>query len=208
LVESQRQVELSEEPQITAVERNTRRESDRQFRTCANSIASGLGLLGGPYGNNSEAVRNLENGARARQAGLWSVAAAQAAGASRYNASYSFQQAASCASYDVAGVQRNSATLKAGERFASAAELAANMELSDLWLKAAEATATAIHRYNDSDHSAPIAESLAQAAEQLETAIHEARTASEHAGQVAPVAEFAGGKRKREEEARDSCVVM
>jgi hypothetical protein len=63
-------------------------------------------------------------------------------------------------------------TLKAGERFASAAEL------SDLWLKAAEATATAIHRSNDSDHSVSIAESHAQAAEQLETAIH---------GQVAPV---------------------
>jgi hypothetical protein len=210
LVESQRQVELSEEPHISAVERSTRREADRQFRTCANSIASGLGLLGGPYGNYGEAVRNLQKGARARQAGLWSVAAAQAAGASRYNASYSFQQAASCASYDVAGEQRNSVTLKAGERFASAAEaeLAGNMELSDLWLKAAEATATAIHRSNDSDHSVSIAESHAQAAEQLETAIHEARTASEYAGQVAPVAELAGGKRKREEEARDSCVVM
>jgi hypothetical protein len=203
LVESQRQVELSEEPHLSAV-RSTRREADRQFRTCANSIASGLGLLGGPYGNYGEAVRNLEKGARARQAGLWSVAAAQAAGASRYNASYSFQQAASCASYDVAGEQRNSATLKAGERFASAAEaeLAGNMELSDLWLKAAEATATAIYRSGGDD----TAQSHAKAAEQLETAISEARTASERAGHVARVAELAGGKQKWEEEEREITV--
>jgi hypothetical protein len=81
-----------------------------------------------------------------RQAGVWYVAAAQAAATGQPEACGAYVQAACYAKCSGSGVYWDRESMKASERIARAAQarLAGNVELYEMWLKAADATVAAV----------------------------------------------------------------
>jgi hypothetical protein len=93
LVEGQRQMDLGARQAISDAERTARRDADRQFRDCAENNALGLERPCEPPPESYTASYTVRS-ERARQAGVWYVAAAQAAAAGQREASGAYVQAA------------------------------------------------------------------------------------------------------------------
>jgi hypothetical protein len=162
LEESQRLVEQSGREPSTEWVQEAARKAAEQFKRSAEYIAVGAARK---YIEpcSSEVDTYLEKGERARQAGRWYAAAAQAAAhaaqlelwdvwsAYTMAATFTAERGIDTRGTDVTGGTNERANMpllrsdavRAGERFARAAEvlLAGDRELYEMWLKAAEATA-------------------------------------------------------------------
>jgi hypothetical protein len=140
-----------------------------------------------------EADSCLEKGQRARQAGRWYSAAAQAAATEQWEACSAFSTAAAltaegCVDSKSANDSKSAShanwdilrpiAVRAGERFARAAEaqLTGDRELYEMWLKAAQATVGPLKvlGWQGSSSLQPVGdpEALARAAQQRQDAMN------------------------------------
>jgi hypothetical protein len=158
LEESQRQAGQSRRETTTQHVQRAAWDSAEQFRRSAEYSAIGASRKYIEHCS-SGTDAYLEMGERARQAGRWYAAAAQAAAEEQWDVWNAFELAATfmaerdtdpCETTETRSANKRANTpelrptaVKAGERFARAAEvlLAGDRELYEMWLKAAEATA-------------------------------------------------------------------
>jgi hypothetical protein len=164
LEESQRQAEQSRRETTTQHVQQAAWDSAEQFRRSAEYTAIGASRKYIEHCS-SGTDAYLEMGERAKQAGRWYAAASQAAAAEQWDVWNAFALAATftaerdtdpCETTETRSANKRANTpelrptaVKAGERFARAAEvlLAGDRVLYEMWLRAAEATAYHIDRY-------------------------------------------------------------
>jgi hypothetical protein len=182
------------------------------------------------------ADETLQQGAHAKQAGQWYAAAAQAAGDGQWELHSAFTEAAKLTSephvnaYNDKNASRayeklRPAAIRAGERFAKAAEAlqAGDRELYEMWLRAAQATASelkgpgwqglrALGLLGDPEALAQAAQAHRGEADAAKRYGHGSRAdaAPDSETEEAPSesTESVGQKRKREGVKDGTCVVM
>jgi hypothetical protein len=199
LEEGQCQTEQSGRVRAAEKEKTAANHSTEQFRCCAEYTAVGAlrkcipGHHAGDSDTHLEADSCLEKGQRARQAGRWYSAAAQAAATEQWEACSAFSTAAAltaegCVDSKSANDSKSAShanwdilrpiAVRAGERFARAAEaqLTGDRELYEMWLKAAQATVGPLKvlGWQGSSSLQPVGdpEALARAAQQRQDAMN------------------------------------
>jgi hypothetical protein len=199
LVESQRQVIVSNRAGAGPEEQQATQDSALQFVHSAKYVERGA-LCTEEY-SHQNAATSFEKGERARQAGLWFAVAAQAAAAAQWEVHAAFTKAAECVGEPavdergrvtkrdrrfVYSDQERPVATKAGKRFARAAEAlqAGDRELYEMWLKAAEATVRTVQGTGagtlDVGDLLGDAEALALAAQQRQDAVTALSTFAVH----------------------------